>query len=75
MNLQYRQQVTFVGMLIGAVLGAVGAALWLDHLSGKELPESAATKLGFGDMARIATATVALVRQVNEMVAIKDDTT
>ncbi len=73
MKIQYRQQVTFVGMLIGAMLGAVGALLWLDHLSGREIPETKATTVGFGDMARIATAILALVRQVNALAAEKDE--
>jgi hypothetical protein len=72
MNLNYRQQITFMGMLIGAALGAIGALVWLDHLSGREIPKTQATTIGFGDMARLATATVALVRQVNEMTREKD---
>ncbi len=72
MQLKYRQQVTFAGMLLGAVLGALGALLWLDYLSGEEIPETKATTIGFGDAARIATATIALLRQLSEMAAEKD---
>lgn len=73
MNVSYRQQVTFMGMLIGAALGAIGAMVWMDHLAGEELPKTKATTVGFGDMARLATATIALVRQVNEMTRVKDE--
>lgn len=67
MHLSYRQQVTFSGMLIGAMVGAIGALIWLDYRSDHKLQRQAAA-LGFGDVARIVTATMALVRQVNEMV-------
>lgn len=73
MDLQYRQKVTFTGMLLGAMLGAIGAIVWLDYLSGREIPATKATTVGFGDMARIATATLALVRQINEMAREKDE--
>lgn len=73
MELNYRQQVTFMGMLVGAALGMVGATIWLDHLSGREIPKNKATKIGYGDMARFVTATIALVRQVNELTSEKDE--
>jgi L-cysteine desulfidase len=73
MQLSYRQQVTFLGMLIGAVVGAIGAALWMDYLSDGELSETRVASLGFGDVARLATATLALVRQVNDLMAPKDE--
>ncbi|MGH2545090.1 MAG: hypothetical protein ACRDIB_20055 [Ardenticatenaceae bacterium] len=73
MELNYRQQVAFSGMLIGAALGAIGATLWLEYLSGREIPRTKATTLGWGDMARIATATIALVRQMNELTKEKDE--
>ncbi|HEX8681190.1 MAG TPA: hypothetical protein VF707_02680 [Ardenticatenaceae bacterium] len=73
MQVSYRQQVTFVGMLIGAMLGAVAALIWLDRLSGRKLPATKATTLGFGDAARIATATISLVRQVYEMTKETDE--
>ncbi len=73
MELNYRQQVTFMGMLAGAAIGMVGATIWLDHLSGREIPENKSTKIGYGDLARFATATIALVRQVNELTREKDD--
>ncbi len=72
-DLNYRQQVTFTGMLVGAVVGAIGATLWLEYLSGRELPENEATSIGFGDMARIVTATIALVRQVNALTDKKEE--
>lgn len=73
MQVHYRQQVTFLGMLVGAMLGAVGALIWLDYLSGREIPETQATTIGFGDAARILTATFALARQINEMARETDE--
>lgn len=74
MNVNYRQQVTFTGMLIGAMLGAVGATLWLQYLSSSDqVAKTKATTLGFGDMARIVTATLALLRQVNELTTVQDE--
>ncbi|MCB0078335.1 MAG: hypothetical protein KDD73_13050 [Anaerolineales bacterium] len=65
MDVEYRQQITFVGMLIGAVLGALGAQMWLDRQSDNENAD--AVNLGYGDLARIGAATFALVRQINDM--------
>jgi gas vesicle protein len=73
MRLNYRQQITFIGMLVGAMIGAVAALVWLDRLSGREIPATKATTLGFGDAARIATATISLVRQVYEMTKEADE--
>ena len=73
MRLQYRQQVTFLGMLVGATLGAVAALVWLDRLAGEEIEASKATTVGFGDIARILTASFALVRQINEMAKDKEE--
>lgn len=67
MKMSYRQQITFVGALVGAVLGALGALLYLDYMTDGEISDTKEMTLGFGDMARLATATFALVRQVNEM--------
>lgn len=63
MSLQHRQQVTFLGMMIGAMLGAIGALVWLDYLSDMDETDNI-TKLSFGDAARIGTATFALARQI-----------
>lgn len=63
MSLQYRQQIAFLGMIIGAMLGAIGALVWLDYLSDLDDGEQIA-KLSFGDAARIGTATFALARQI-----------
>jgi gas vesicle protein len=60
-------------MLIGAMLGAVAALIWLDRFSDRELPVTKATTLGFGDAARLATATISLVRQVYEMTKETDE--
>jgi len=67
MELQYRQQIAFFGMLVGAILGGLAALLWLDNFSDADLEENRVTKVGYGDMARLATATVALVRQINAL--------
>lgn len=67
MKMEYRQQVAFVGALVGAVLGALGALLYLDYFADQEGRAGKEMKLGFGDVARLATATFALVRQINEM--------
>ncbi|MGB0388352.1 MAG: hypothetical protein ACPGWR_26330 [Ardenticatenaceae bacterium] len=67
MELQYRQQVAVLGMLIGSIVGGIVALLWLDNFSEPELTENKVAKLGYGDMARIATATVAIVRQLNDL--------
>ena len=75
MTLDYRRQVTFTGMILGAIVGAIGAMVWLDYLSGRELPATKQTTVGFGDMARVVTATLAIVRQINELAAEKDEPT
>lgn len=67
MKMQYRQQVALVGALIGAVLGALAALIYLDYFANEEAPAVRETRLGFGDVARLATATFALVRQVTEI--------
>ena len=67
MELQYRQQIAFFGMLVGAILGGLAALLWLDNFSDADLEENRVAKVGYGDMARLATATVALVRQINAL--------
>lgn len=72
MELQYRQQFAFFGMLVGGILGGLAALLWLDNFSDADLEENRVTKVGYGDMARLATATVAIVRQINAL-AKEDD--
>ncbi len=67
MELQYRQQIAFFGMLVGAIVGGIAALLWLDNFTEPELEENRVTKVGYGDMARLATATIALVRQINSL--------
>ncbi|HYN89255.1 MAG TPA: hypothetical protein VER55_12020 [Ardenticatenaceae bacterium] len=74
MSLQYRQQVAFVGALIGAIVGVVGALIYLDYISDQEdVATHAEVRLGFGDMARLATAAFALVRQINEMSKVEEE--
>ena len=67
MELQYRQQIAFFGMLVGAIVGGIAALLWLDNFTEPELEENRVTKVGYGDMARLATATIALIRQINSL--------
>ncbi|HBY92623.1 MAG: hypothetical protein M5U01_29420 [Ardenticatenaceae bacterium] len=67
MNLQYRQQIALIGALVGAALGALGALIYLDYFSEQQASAGQAARLGFGDMARLATATFALVRQISEI--------
>ena len=73
MELQYRQQIAFLGMLVGGILGGLAALLWLDNFSDEELDPNRITKVGYGDMARLATATVALVRQINSLAQENDE--
>lgn len=72
MELQHRQQFAFFGMLVGGILGGLAALLWLDNFSDAELEENRVTKVGYGDMARLATATVAIVRQINALAKEED---
>ena len=72
MDLGYRQQVAFMGMLVGAVVGGVAAVLWLDYRGDEELDRTKA-KMGYGDLARLTTATISLVRQVNQMAKLDEE--
>ena len=72
MDLQYRQQIAFLGMLVGAITGGIAALLWLDYVSDHDASEVQTSKVGFGDMARIAAATVALARQIHSLAEIDE---
>jgi hypothetical protein len=67
MQMSYRQQLTFIGALVGAVLGALGVLMYLDYAADQELADTKEMTLGFSDMARLGAATFALVRQINEI--------
>ena len=67
MNLSYRQKITYLAMLAGATVGAIGAQLYLDYLADYEWEKNEATEMSTGDIARIGMAAVALIRQINEM--------
>lgn len=67
MQISYRQKVTYLAMLAGATVGALGAQLWLEYLADHPWEENAATQMNTGDVARIGMAAFALIRQINEM--------
>lgn len=67
MKLQYRQQVTIIGGVIGAAIGAIVALLWLDYQTDSELTAKKMSRLQVGDMARIGTAVFAIARQIYEL--------
>jgi hypothetical protein len=67
MKLQYRQQVTLIGAIIGATVGCIVALFWLDRATGSEKTQKKLVRMQAGDMARIGTAVVALARQIYEL--------
>lgn len=67
MNITYRQKITYLSILAGAAIGAMGAQIWLDYLSDQPWEENEATQMSTGDIARIGMSVFSLLRQLNEM--------
>jgi gas vesicle protein len=67
MKLQYRQQVTVIGAIIGAALGSIIALFWLDRATDSEATTKKLVRLNAGDAARIGTALFAIARQIYEL--------
>jgi gas vesicle protein len=67
MKLQYRQQVTVIGAIIGAAVGSVVALFWLDRATKNDAMTKKMVRLQAGDMARIGTAIFAIARQIYEL--------
>jgi gas vesicle protein len=67
MKLEYRQQVTVIGAIIGAAVGSLVALFWLDRATHSEKTTKKLVRMQAGDMARIGTAVFALARQIYEL--------
>lgn len=67
MKLQYRQQVTIIGAIIGAALGSIIALVWLDRATNSEVTAKKMVRMQAGDAARIGTAILAIARQIYEL--------
>ncbi len=64
MRLTYRQQAALLGAIVGGVVGALLALLYLDHTSGEQ--ETGPT-VGWQELTQVALTLGALVRQFNQL--------
>lgn len=64
MRLTYRQYVLLVGALVGGVVGALLALLYLDRT---DETESQGPNIGWREISQVAVALGTLVRQLNRL--------